>query len=124
MSGTLNWKDRGDGHYDALASRDVGGKYFIDWVESYYSSEYGETWDIRAFEVEYQSKGSSGRGNISQVRIRTLALAQKLAQLHHDWYRDLIHKYGSHNVIPSNEWYEVGRALLAWQQKYCEDRAA
>jgi hypothetical protein len=115
---TLNWKARGDGRYDALASRDVGGKYFIEWVESHYSADACELFEIRAYSVDYQTKGSAGRGNIDQVSIRTLSQAKALAELHHDKHQELIRKYGADlRDIPDEAWSQFRRELLAWQER-------
>jgi hypothetical protein len=86
----LNWKARGNGRYNALASREVGGKYFIEWVESYYSQEYCERFEVRRYRVDYRRKGSGGRGNIDNIDIRTLARAKALAELHHQKQRELL----------------------------------
>ena len=64
----LNWKDRGNrrydtvayGNYDALASREVGGKYFIEWREKHYSEDRCEWFEVRAYNVCYQDKAAAG----------------------------------------------------------------
>jgi len=115
MTRTLNW-NRGDGRYDALASREVGGKYFIQWEESYYSAEYGERFEVRAYSVDYQFKGGGGIGNVDRSDIRTLEKAKALAELHHQKSKDLIRKYGDYKNVPWEAWSQFNRELLAWQQ--------
>jgi hypothetical protein len=110
----MNWKDRGNGRYDALASRAVGGKYFIQWVESYYSDDYGQRFDVRAFNVDYQPKGG-GRGNIDQVKIRTLKEAKALAELDHNLRAQLLQQYGDYDRIPQEAWGQLGRERRIYQ---------
>jgi hypothetical protein len=113
---SLNWKSRGDGRYDALASREVGGKYFIEWVERYYSDYSCELVECRRFRVDYQTKGGGGIGNVDNVSIRTLGQAKQLAELHHAKRRSLIRKYGAYRDVPSDAWGQLNRELLAYQQ--------
>ena len=112
----LNWKDRGDGRYDALASRDVGGKYFIEWIESYYSEYRCEYVEVRAFRVDYQTKGGGGIGNVSRTRIRTLEQAKRLAEFHHQKLKELINAYNGYRNVPSEAWSQFSRELLAWEE--------
>jgi hypothetical protein len=96
----LNWKDRGDGRYDALASRVVGGKYFIQWVEGHYSEQaYGWIED-RRHRVDYQTKGGGRIGNDDQTSIRTLEEAKALAEAHHQKHKALVDKYGDIRNVP------------------------
>jgi hypothetical protein len=96
----LNWKDHGDGQYDALASRAVGGKYFIKWIEYWCFDDQVER---RFFDVRYRYKGG-GELNISGFNIRTLANAKALAETHHAKRKALIDKYGSERAIPPEAW--------------------
>ena len=111
----LNWKDRGDGRYDALASRDVGGKYFIQWIESYYSEYRCEHVEVRAFHVDYQTKGGGG-GNVSRTNIPTLDRAKRLAEFHHQKQKELINAYNGYRNVPSEAWSQFSRELLAWEE--------
>jgi hypothetical protein len=113
---TLNWKAKGDGRYEALASRLVGGKYFIEWVESYYSEEYSERFECRYFDVDYQTKGGGGRGNVSRIPPRTLEQAKALAELDHDKRAELIGKYGDR--IPQEAWSQLSREMLAYEERH------
>jgi hypothetical protein len=105
----LNWKDRGDGRYDALASRKVGGKYFIEWVERHYSNDSCEWWECRYYEVHYQPKGAGGIGNIHQSTISTLAKAKALAELDHQKRKEMVDKYGER--FPEEAWWQFGREM-------------
>jgi len=115
MTRTLNWKDRGDGRYDALASRVVGGKYFIQWQEGHYSEQACAWVEDRCYNIDYQHKGG-GRGNVDQSDIRTLEKAKALAELHHQKHKELIRKYGDYKSVPYEAWGQFSRELLAWQQ--------
>jgi hypothetical protein len=64
----LNWKDNEDKtRSTALASRVVGGKYFIKWIEHYYSEQTCELLKVRRYSVDYQTKGGGGIGNVDQT---------------------------------------------------------
>ena len=112
---TLNWKDRGDGRYDALASRKVGGKYFIRWVERYYSEQDCGWYEVRRYDVDYQPKGA-GRGNIDQYPMRTLEKAKALAEFDHQKRKELVDRYGDDRNVPSEAWYQFSRERRAWQE--------
>jgi hypothetical protein len=120
MTMTLNWKACGAGRYTALASRIVGGKYFIEWVESRYSDEYCERYDVRSFDVDYQTKGGGSIGNVSRTSIRTLAKAKALAELHHAKLKALILEYGDTRAIPGEAWGQFSREMLEWQLERAE----
>jgi hypothetical protein len=95
-----------------LASRIVGGKYFIEWVESYYSNEYCEWREIRAYDVVYQTKGGDGLGSVPhKSSIRTLAEAKALAEAHHQKHKELIVRYGDLRNVPDDDWSQVWREL-------------
>jgi hypothetical protein len=111
----LNWKACGKGRYTALASRVVGGKYFIEWVESHYNNEYCERFEVRAFDVHYQTKGGGGRGNVDQTKIRTLAKAKALAEFHHARMKALILEYGDTRTIPDQAWSQFSREKLEFE---------
>jgi hypothetical protein len=113
---TLNWKSRGSGRHTALASRTVGGKYFIQWVENYYSDGYCEQFEVRSFDVNYQTKGGGCYGNVSQTKIRTLAKAKALAELHHAKLKALILEYGHPPAIPSEAWSRFKDEMWDWQR--------
>ncbi len=114
---TLNWKACGSGRYTALASRIVGGKYFIQWQESYYSEEYGERYEVRRFNVDYQTKkGGGGKGNVDQTRIRTLAKAKALAEFHHAKLKALILEYGDTRAVPYQAWDQFKREKLEFER--------
>jgi hypothetical protein len=114
----MNWKDRGNGCYDALASRLVGGKYFIRWIETYYSDEYCERFDVRSYHVDYQTKGGGGIGNISTYRIRRLEDAKALAELDHKLQKEIVLKYGElGRNIPSEAWSQLRREEEEWQKR-------
>ena len=119
MTMTLNWKACGAGRYTALASRIVGGKYFIEWVESRYSDEYCERYHVRSFDVDYQTKGGS-IGNVSRTSIRTLAKAKALAELYHAKLKALILECGDARAIPSQAWGQFSDEMLEWQLERAE----
>src|SRR5215469_10025074 len=102
--GTLNWKSRGDGRYDALASRVVGGKYFIRYQEGYWSEQSGSWVETRNYSVDYQTKGGGGIGNVDQSSIRTLEQAKALAEAHHERHVKLICAYGDLRNVPYEAW--------------------
>jgi hypothetical protein len=110
----LNWKSRGDGRFDALASRIVGGKYFIEWLERHHSNDYCEWHEVRAYSVDYQTKGG-GRGNVDQSSIRTLAEAKALAEAHHQKHKELIGRYGDLRNVPCEAWAQFNREMWAQQ---------
>jgi predicted trehalose synthase len=112
---TLNWKSRGDGRYEALASRIVGGKYFIQWEEGYYSNQ-AEAWIKTArYSVDYQTKGGGGIGNVDQSEIHTLEAAKALAEAHHQKHKALIAEYGELCNVPDQAWSQFNREMLALQ---------
>jgi hypothetical protein len=117
MIPALKWKARGDGRYEALASRAVGGKYFIEWVERRYSETFYEWFECRCYDVDYQIKGGGGRGNVNRVYIRTLEDAKALAQLDHDKQLELIRKYGGWDRIPGEAWYQFKNEMMEWQHQ-------
>jgi hypothetical protein len=119
----LNWKAKGNDRYEALASRMVGGKYFIEWVGRHYSADYG-AYDCNFYCVSHQTKGGGGIGNISRLGPRTLAQAKALAEFDHNQQRALIHKYGSYRQVPPDEAYDkLNREVLQWEQRqYGDDR--
>jgi hypothetical protein len=112
----LNWKDKGDGRHEALASRVVGGKYFIEWVESYYSDEYCQRFECRYFHVDYQTKGGGGWGNVSRIHPRTLEQAKALAEFDHHRRVELLSSYGDR--IPQEAWSRFNAELLAYEERH------
>jgi hypothetical protein len=111
----LNWKTRGGDRYDALASRVVGGKYFIEWIESHYSEQSCERLEVRGFRVDYQYRGGC-RGNISLTHhLGTLAKAQALAELDHARRKALFEKYGDERSVPDEAWCQFRRQMDDWQ---------
>jgi len=121
---SLNWKNRADGSYDALASRLVGGKYVIRWIERHYSEDWCEWFEVRSYDVHYRTKGGGATSNVSLVRLPTLAQAKAVAELDHAKMRALISKYGSDRDIPWEEWDRFKREMRAWQEEHCAPRAA
>jgi hypothetical protein len=111
----LNWKDCGNDHYAALASRIVGGKYFIEWQERCYSEHAGKTVEVRRFAVDYQTKGCCSISNLDQSSIRTLAKAKALAEFHHAKMKALVLEYGDMDAVPSKAWDQFGREKLKFE---------
>lgn len=122
MTITLNWKARGNRRYEALASRIVGGKYFIEWVESRYSDDYCQHFEVRSFSVDYQRKGGGGHGNVDQTSIRTLAKAKALAEFHHAKMKALIIEHGGELGIPETAWSQFMREMLGWQREHADSK--
>jgi hypothetical protein len=120
----LNWKLRKMRRYNgtyynkyaALASRIVGGKYFIYWHEGYCSEQTSEWVEVRAYEVEYQTRGGGTITNVSRTSIHTLPQAKALAELHHAKLRALINKYGTDRNIPEEAWRQFHDEMLTWQE--------
>jgi hypothetical protein len=116
---TLNWKDRGDRRYDALASRTVGGKYFIYWCERYYSEDRCEWLDICKYRIDYRTKGGGTIGNVDRTAVRTLKSAKAIAEFDHEKRKELIRKYGAR--APEEAWSKFNREMLEFQQHICAD---
>jgi hypothetical protein len=114
---TLNWKDRGDGRYDALASCEVGGKYFIQWEKGYFSEQTNGYVETRCFRVDYQMKGGGSYGNVSQTHIHTLDKAKQLAELHHQKHKELLSAHGDYRKVPYEAWSRISCELLEWQER-------
>ena len=111
----LNWKARGNGRYDALASRAVGGKYFIHWREKYYSEQVDRHVEAHWYEITYRSK-DGGANNVDQISIRTLKKAKALAEFDHQKRKELINKYGDVRNVPYEAWSQFSVESLAWQK--------
>jgi hypothetical protein len=113
--GTLNWKSRGDGRYDALASRVVGGKYFIQYQEDYWSKQSGSWVETRNYSVDYQTRGGGGIGNVDNLSILTLEQVKALAEADHQKRKELISKYGDLCNVSYEAWSQFRREMLALQ---------
>jgi hypothetical protein len=75
----LNWKQQSSGRYRALASRAVGGVYFIDYTESFYGSyHHSRGFWVRSYTIEHDNSN-----HLSLVPYRTLEIAKAVAEFHH-----------------------------------------
>lgn|SRR5262245_1360893 len=114
QEGSMNWKDKGDGRFEALASREVGGKYFIEWHEGHYSNQINGWLECGQYGIDYQWKGGGGRGNVNVVRGCTIELAKAIAEKDHEERQKVIREFGAY--VPYEAWDRFHREMLAWQQ--------
>jgi len=111
MMARLNWKQQPSGRYRALASRAVGGVYFIDYRESFRGRlRTGKGFWVRSYCLHYNS------GNVSQIDHRTLEEAKALAEFHHKKMDELYRQYGREKV-PSEAWSQLQREKLAFEEQ-------
>jgi hypothetical protein len=115
---TLNWKQQPSGRYRALASRVVGGVYFIDYREAFYGNQNtGKGFWVRCYHLGYNC------GNVSQIEHRTLEEAKTLAEFHHQKTGELVRQYGRGN-IPDSAWHQLSQEKRAFEDRLSADMRA
>jgi hypothetical protein len=117
----LNWRQQSSGRYRAIASRAVGGVYWIDYEESFYGSyHHSRGFWVRSYRVDYAfPRGGGSHGNVSQVPLRTLADAKALAEFHHWKMGDLRRQHGDN--IPSEAWHPFSQEKRAFEDRLSAD---
>jgi hypothetical protein len=115
---TLNWKQQSEKRWRALASRAVGGVYFIDYTEHFCGSyHYGRGFWVRSYRLDY------GSGNVSQVPHRTLDEAKALAEFHHQKMGELFQQHGRDNV-PNEAWHRLQQEKRTFEDRLSADMRA
>ena len=110
----LNWKQQSSGRYRALASRAVGGVYFIKYREAFYGNQNtGKGFWVRSFGLDYQFARGGARGNVSQIEHRTLQDVKALAEFHHEKLGNLIRQHGR-DAVP---WRQLQQEKLAFEEQ-------
>jgi len=111
----LNWKQQSSDRYRALASRAVGGIYFIQYRENFYGNpNTGKGFWVRAYYLDYNN------GNVSQIEHRTLEEAKTLAEFHHEKMGELFRRYGREKV-PESAWYQFSQEKRAFEDRLSAD---